>query len=148
METNIAQNEQKTSGFAKKRLEEAGVTAVNNRIRLTNPTEDFPKVGTIEHNIFTEDSEGNVQILYYTLDREPIIYEQKGGGVMAHINAEEKMYFQTRLKNPKGLDDLLNAFSSETEAIIEELTNENAPPQYFHSVLMENRLALVTVCYN
>lgn len=284
--------EQKTSDFARKRLEEAGVTAANNRITLTNPTEDFPKIGTIDHDIFTEDSEGNVKILYYTLDREPIIYEQKGGGVMSHINAKEKMYFQTRLKTPKGdskyilpkgqptypflppilldkfekaetietliltegafkafkgatcgldvvglpsitcfrdgttkrlhndierlvekcpikqlvilwdgdcrnisetdldfgsdltrrpfgfqnsakaiyelamkmelaepltirfvsvnskhlegqpkgLDDLLNAFPAETEAIMRELTNENAPPQYFQSVLMENRL--------
>lgn len=99
---NIAQSEQKTSSFAKKRLEEAGVTSDNNTITLTNPTNDFPKVDTIEHDVFSEDTEGNVQILYYTLDREPIIYEPKGTGKMSHINAKEKMYFQTRFKNPKG----------------------------------------------
>ena len=94
---NIAQSEQNTSDFAKKRLEEAGVTVKNNRIVLTNPTNDFPKVDTIEHDIFVEDAEGNVQILYYTLDREPIIYEPKGMGKMSHINAKEKMYFQIYL---------------------------------------------------
>lgn len=99
---NIDEKEQDSNSFAQNRMREAGVTPENNRIILTNPNDDFPKVGTIEKNIFSEDSEGNIKILYYTLDKEPIIFEHKGTGKTSQINATERLYYQTRLKQPKG----------------------------------------------
>jgi hypothetical protein len=65
MVTNIAENEQKANGFAQKRLLEAGITLDNNKIILKHPDADFPKVAEIETEIFSEDSAGNIKILYH-----------------------------------------------------------------------------------
>ena len=84
------------------RMSELGVNDENNFIHLSDPEADFPRNPTVTKPIFSEDSEGNIQILYYTLDRELITYIQKGVGKTGNINAKDRHYFQTRLKSPSG----------------------------------------------
>ena len=84
------------------RMSELGVTDHNNLIELSDPEADFPRVAQLTKPIFSEDKDGNIVILYYTLDRELITYVQKGEGKTAHINAKERYYVQKRLKEPKG----------------------------------------------
>lgn len=102
MVTNISSFGDNTKTYYKIRMSELGVTGENNLIQLNDPEADFPRSPIITKYIFSEDSEGNIQILYYTLDRELITYVQKGEGKTANINAKDRYYFQTRLKNANG----------------------------------------------
>jgi hypothetical protein len=102
MPTNIRTFGETTKSYYEIRMSELGVNDENNRITLNDPEADFPKKSTLTKEIFSEDGEGNIQILYYTLDRELITYVQKGEGKTANINAKDRYYFQSRLKNPNG----------------------------------------------
>lgn len=102
MDTNIRAFGETAKSYYEIRMSELGVNDSNNFIEVNDPEADFPRIATYSKPIFSEDSDGNIQILYYTLDRELITYIQKGEGKTANINAKDRHYFQTRLKNPVG----------------------------------------------
>ena len=102
MDTNVRAFGETAKSYYETRMSELGVTEENNFIQLSDPDADFPRVATITKPIFSEDKDGNIQILYYTLDRELITYIQKGEGKTANINAKERYYTQTRLQKPTG----------------------------------------------
>lgn len=79
-----------------------GVTPDNNKITVTNPNVDFPMTGKTEAEIFSEDKDGNIVIMYWRINGDLITYPVVGSGKMSEINAKTKTYITKRLKEPKG----------------------------------------------
>lgn len=86
--------------FYQNRMQQLGVTEDNNYIEIADPDADYPANGFRTQPIFTEDKNGNIEILVYTIDRNRISLEHKGDGKMSQVNATTKPYKITRLKNP------------------------------------------------
>lgn len=88
--------------FFQERLLPLGVNEETNKIRITNPEAEYPSPKTYDTQIFSETPDGDISILYWTLDRELITYYQVGDGKMSQVNAKQQYYHQIRLKEPKG----------------------------------------------
>lgn len=82
--------------FFEERLAPLGVTAENNRIMLFNPEAEPPMPKLAPRPIFQEDSEGNIEILYYTIEGQGIVYYTDTK------NPQPREYKQVRLREPKG----------------------------------------------
>lgn len=87
--------------FFEKVMEEIGVTEENNKITVTNEEAEFPMSKVTERKIWTETKNGDIQILYYTIDRKVYSYTQIGDGKMSHANGKPKEWVQIRLQHPK-----------------------------------------------
>lgn len=85
-----------TKSFFAARMELLQVNEQNNAIELINPEAEFPQSKRWTANIFHEDSEGNICIRYWTLDREEIIFYTDAK------NPKPRPYQTKRLKEPKG----------------------------------------------
>lgn len=82
--------------FYQQRMDLIGVTEENNVIKLFNPEAEAPMPKYSDSKIFTEDQEGNIEILYYDIE---------GLAIMYHTDAKTPMprfYKTKRLKEPKG----------------------------------------------
>lgn len=90
------------TNFFQQRLAPLGVTDDNNLIRITNPEAEHPVPKVYDAKIFSEDNNGNIKILFWTLDRHLITYYRTGDGKMSAHNAKLQHYHQLRLKEPKG----------------------------------------------
>ncbi len=92
------------SYFETRIFDELGVSSKENKIKLRNTLGNYDKE-TIE-DIFSEDGEGNIRILLYDLDREPVQYKKKKGNKINESNSEDfTPYFVTRLKEPQERTD-------------------------------------------
>lgn len=91
-----------TPSFFQQRLAPLGVTPENNRITIVNQMAEFPAPKRYEAEIFSEDADGNIKILYWTLDRDLIQYLRHGDGKMSMVNAKPETYVVKRLKESKG----------------------------------------------
>ena len=91
-----------TESFYKSRTEALGVNSENNRFRINNPEAEHPMPKSFECDIFSEDKDGNIKIMFWTLDRQLITYTRMGDGKMSHVNGKPEHYFQLRLKEPQG----------------------------------------------
>lgn len=88
--------------FFHTRMEPLLVTDENNKVNLINDDPDIPLPKKAEWPIFKEDAKGNIEILYWTLERELITYYRMGDGKMSHVNAKLDYFKLIRLKEPKG----------------------------------------------
>lgn len=88
--------------FFKHRLAPLGVTDANNQFEIFDSEAEFPRPSTYEVPIFSEDRNGNIQILYWTIEGELIKYFHQGDGKISQINGRWKNYMTKRLKEPKG----------------------------------------------
>lgn len=103
MSKNNKKTKKKPPGiFFQTRMNALGVTPLNNKISLVNPEAEFPVPAVVESPIFEEDSNGNICINFYDLDRRRIIYYKKGKGKMSALNQKPQNYQQLRLQFPKG----------------------------------------------
>lgn len=83
--------------FYDKRMELLGVMPENNKIRLYNPEAQHPMPKWSEAKIFSEDvNSGDIEILYYTLDAEAIIYYND------NKTPAPRFYKTRRLREPVG----------------------------------------------
>lgn len=82
--------------FFQQRMDLIGVTEENNVVKLFNPAAEHPMPKYSDSKIFSEDSEGNIEILYYNIEGEAIIYETKAK------TPQPRFYVTKRLKEPIG----------------------------------------------
>lgn len=95
-------NTNNDKSFFQRRMDLLGVTEENNTIRVINPEIEKPANNVSDTQIFSEDKDGNIKILYWTLDRELITYYKMGEGKMSQINAKPQYYYTLRLREPQG----------------------------------------------
>lgn len=88
--------------FFEQRMDQLQVTDENNKIDLIDPMADTGMKLRANHPIFKEDKQGNIEITFYNLDKELIMYEKKGNGKMSENNAKWLTWSQKRLKDPRG----------------------------------------------
>jgi hypothetical protein len=100
----LLQNDIETPSFFWSRLLPLGVTQANNTIKVENPDAEFPMPTVLDVPVFSEDGEGNIDILFYTIDRQLINYTKYGEGKTGSINGKTRHYKITRLKEPKQSD--------------------------------------------
>lgn len=86
--------------YLQQRLSALGITDDENIIELYNPDAEHPMNPRYTKPVFTHDQNGNINILVYSLDAEPIIYTKAGKGKMSELNGKEVHYHITRLKEP------------------------------------------------
>jgi hypothetical protein len=79
------------------RMELLGVNEDNNKILLYNPEAEPPMSKVAEHRIFWYDQQGNITILYYTVEGEIIVYYRD-----ELKNPKPETYQTKRLREPKG----------------------------------------------
>ena len=84
------------------RLKSLGVTPQTNSINVMNPSADTGSKYIPNQEIFTLSKEGNIHILYTSIDRHLIQYEVAGNGKMSQYNSKLKTFRQIRLKEPIG----------------------------------------------
>lgn len=72
-----------------------------NQIWVNNPDAEHPMPSRYQANIFSEDKDGNIDILYWRLNRDLISYVHMGDGKMSHVNGKIRHYVSKRLKNAK-----------------------------------------------
>lgn len=79
---------------------ELGVTQEQNKIRLV--TEWDERKHSFDANVFSEDQEGNIRILVYTIDRETIQIRDKNADPtrVTIANNRSQNWYITRLKHP------------------------------------------------
>lgn len=92
--------EDKRKEYLQQRLSLLGITPEENQIQLYNEDAEFPMNPHYTKEIFTNDNNGNIKILVYTLDAKPLIYLKSGSGKMSHVNGKEVHYYITRLREP------------------------------------------------
>lgn len=91
-----------TANFFAARMLPLGLTEENNKIVVKNRDAEFPMPSAQEVEIFTEDKEGNIVILYWRINGDLITWQKIGDGKMSHQNAKTLTYKTRRLKEPKG----------------------------------------------
>lgn len=77
-------------------MEQIGVTEENNIIKLFNPEAESPMPKYSDSKIFTEDADGNIEILYYDIEGQAIMYMTKAK------TPQPRFYKTIRLREPKG----------------------------------------------
>lgn len=90
------------TSFFWQRLGPLGVTDENNSILIENPAAEFPAPKRHDVPIFREDGDGNIEILYWTLERKLITWTRSGDGSMSDVNGKPDWYAVKRLREPKG----------------------------------------------
>src|SRR5574343_638986 len=88
--------------FFQSRMMPLGVTDDNNQFEVYDSEAEFPRPSTYKVQIFSEDSEGNIVILYWTIEGNLVTYVKMGDGKTSHLKAKMKNYTLKRLKEPKG----------------------------------------------
>mgnify|MGYP007037737145 CR=1 FL=1 len=78
------------------RMATLGATPSNIRVTLVNPEAEPPASKIMDVDIFSEDTEGNIEIKYYSIDGELITYYTNTK------NPAPRFYVVKRLKNPAG----------------------------------------------
>lgn len=90
--------------FQKRVLDELGVTNKENRIRLTYDCGDGMRYATNTFDIFSEDKDGNIRILVYTIDG--MLVQFPAENQLSQLNCSEftrmQTYYVTR-KNPANI---------------------------------------------
>lgn len=85
-----------TGNYFQSRMAAIGATPENLQIRVTNPEAEPPASKIMEVNIFSEDRDGNIEILYYTLEGQIITYYTDAKNPLPRFHKVK------RLKAPKG----------------------------------------------
>lgn len=92
--------------YFQSRMEQLGISDPSNdpknKIWVNNPDAEHPMPSRYETNIFSEDKDGNINILYWRLNGDLISYVHMGDGKMSHVNGKLRHYVSKRLKVPKG----------------------------------------------
>lgn len=91
-----------THPFFQERLQPLGVTEENNTVLVRNSQAEWPMEKQYRTKVFSEDREGNIEILYWTLDRELITWTRIGDGKMSEVNGTSDFYKVKRLREPLG----------------------------------------------
>jgi hypothetical protein len=91
-----------TPSFFHTRLAPLGVTDDNNTMLIENPEAEHPMPRKQQWPIFSEDGDGNIEILYWTLHRQLISWIRTGDGKMSQVNGKPDFYTVKRLREPKG----------------------------------------------
>lgn len=99
--TQVIQETQDIS-FFKNRLAPLGVTDENNKFTVYDSEAEFPRPSHFDVPIFSDDAQGNIQILYWNIEGELLKYFKSGDGKMSAVNGVWKNYMLKRLKEPKG----------------------------------------------
>ena len=91
------------SYFEERIFKELGVSDQQNRIKLKFDDLESNTTREVESQIFSEDDNGNIRILPFTIDRELIQYDsQKATPSIRNIeNSRRKVFYVTRLKVPE-----------------------------------------------
>lgn len=92
----------------KGQITEERVIDQRNTIWVNNPDAEAPMPARYQAKIFSEDKDGNINILYWRLNRDLISYVMMGTGKMSHVNGKVRHYVSKRLKEPKGDMKYLN----------------------------------------
>ena len=83
--------------FYDNRMKLLGVTDANNKVRLYNPEAQHPMPKWSTAKIFSEDiNSGDIEILYYTLDAEAIVYYND------NKTPQPRFFKSRRLREPQG----------------------------------------------
>jgi len=85
-----------TQSYFQSRMNAIGARSENMRVSLTNTEAEPPASKVLEVDIFSEDREGNIEILYYSLEGEIITYYTDAK------NPAPRFYKVKRLKAPRG----------------------------------------------
>lgn len=82
--------------FFQRRMNLLGVTSENNKIWISNPEAEPPAPRRKEIPIFQEDKDGNIQINYWTIEGEHIVYYND------NKTPQPRFYCTRRLQHPQG----------------------------------------------
>lgn len=95
--------EKELSYFEQRIFKELGVSPEQNRIKLKFEDLENNLKSEIENEIFSEDEDGNIRILPFTINRELIQYDsQKATPTVRNVeNSRRKVFYVTRLKQPE-----------------------------------------------
>lgn len=86
----------KMASFYQTRMDLLQVTPEKNRLRVFNPEAEHPAPKWVETEIFREDQHGNIEIGYWDLDGQLIVYFND------NKTPQPRFYHTTRLANPTG----------------------------------------------
>jgi hypothetical protein len=95
VDTAVAASATQPSFYAQ-RMQLLGVNDTNNIIDTYNPRAEHPAPKWGRSKLFTEDKDGNIEITYYNIDAELIIYDTDAK------TPQPRVYKVKRLKNPQG----------------------------------------------
>ena len=85
-----------TLSFYAQRMQQLGVNEQNNVMETYNPRAEHPAPKWGRSKLFTEDQDGNIDITYWNLDAELIMYDTDAK------TPQPRVYKVKRLKNPQG----------------------------------------------